>query len=523
MGSWTISRRIALGFATLMLLALALGLTSVWRIVGIGRHVTAVSANTVPSVVSLSRIIEANVTAVRAVSAAAMRGEDPAAVAEWRRRFTEAADRGTQLCDRYRPLISDDEDRTLFTDATAARDAFLAAARRAFAHLADGQAAEAERLVAAEVEPLASVCIDLFDRDVTHNMDLSTREAGAAREKTDRSLALITGLMGAIAVAAGLLAAGIGRWTGRGLRSISTALDQGAAHTSAAATELAAVSGELASGSSEQAAAVAETSAALEQMSAMIRSTADNAAQANALAAEARDAAAAGGRTMAEMNAAMTAIEASSAEVAKIVKDIDEIAFQTNILALNAAVEAARAGEAGAGFAVVADEVRALAQRSAAAARQTADKIEAAIVSSRHGADSCERVNGALGAIAGKVTAADRLVAEIATAAREQAQGIKQIGIAIAQLDQVTQGNAARAEQGAGAAAALTGQAAAMHEQVAWLRSLVGGPHAGVPRPDHRPGPGRPAPASRPPAPRIPMPGDATRGEDADDRHFREF
>jgi len=122
-------------------------------------------------------------------------------------------------------------------------------------------------------------------------------------------------------------------------------------------------------------------------MSAMIRSTAGNAAQAKDLAVQARSAAEAGARTMLDMNAAMRAIEDSSAEVAKIVKDIDEIAFQTNILALNAAVEAARAGTAGAGFAVVADEVRSLAQRSAAAARETAAKIEAAIASSRLGAE----------------------------------------------------------------------------------------------------------------------------------------
>jgi methyl-accepting chemotaxis protein len=312
------------------------------------------------------------------------------------------------------------------------------------------------------------------------------------------------------------------------LRSISAALGDSVTQTAAAAAALATVSGDLATGSGEQGAAVAETSASLEEMSAMIKSTADNAAQAKELAAEARAAAEAGARTMAEMNAAMTAIEASSAEVAKIVKDIDELAFQTNILALNAAVEAARAGDAGAGFAVVADEVRSLAQRSAAAARATAEKIEAAIASSRHGAASCDRVGDSLGEIAGKVTAADQLVAEIATAAREQAQGIKQIGVAMAQLDRVTQGNASRATQGAAAAAELTSQADAMRGHAGRLRALVSGTAAALPVVRVDPDPARrpplvPAPVPAPKPTRIPMPGDAAGGEDADDRHFREF
>src|SRR4029077_7808191 len=136
------------------------------------------------------------------------------------------------------------------------------------------------------------------------------------------------------------------------------------------------------------------------------------------LASEARSMAQNGSRTMSEMTHAMAAIDESGAEVAKIVKNIDHIGVQHDILALNAAVEAARAGEAGAGFAVVAAEVRSLAQRSAAAAKETADKIEAAIVNSRKGSQCTAKVEESLTQIAEKVSFTDALIAEIATAAR---------------------------------------------------------------------------------------------------------
>jgi methyl-accepting chemotaxis protein len=243
---------------------------------------------------------------------------------------------------------------------------------------------------------------------------------------------------------------------------------------------------------------------------------------------------------MAEMNTAMHAIEASSGEVAKIVKNIDEIAFQTNILALNAAVEAARAGEAGAGFAVVADEVRSLAQRSAAAAKETAEKIEAAIANSRRGSISCGKVGESLDEIVSKVSAADALVVEIATAAKEQAQGIQQVGLTMTQMDKVTQSNAANAEESATAAEELSAQAKAMQESVQSLRALVssvarqqreyqGGGRANgermrrpaVPRVGATLAPRIESAARRTGVSQIPMPDD--KAADQDDRHFANF
>ena len=169
-----------------------------------------------------------------------------------------------------------------------------------------------------------------------------------------------------------------------------------------------------------------------------------------------------GAADMTAMTAAMNEIKTSADDIAKIIKTIDEIAFQTNILALNAAVEAARAGEAGAGFAVVADEVRNLAQRSAHAAKETAGKIEGAITKTAQGVTISNKVAISLEEIATRSREVDELVVEIATASTEQNQGIGQVTQAVAQMDQVTQKNAASAEESASAAEELNAQALAM-------------------------------------------------------------
>ncbi|MEO7600184.1 MAG: methyl-accepting chemotaxis protein, partial [Opitutus sp.] len=154
---------------------------------------------------------------------------------------------------------------------------------------------------------------------------------------------------------------------------------------------------------------------------------------------------------------------------------IDEIAFQTNILALNAAVEAARAGEAGAGFAVVADEVRSLAQRSAQSAKETATRIEDSVARSESGVLISGKVAESFAEIVTKAQRVDILVAEIATSSAEQSQGIGQITTAVSQMDQVTQSNAAGAEESASASEELSAQAAMMKRSVGELQRLVGG------------------------------------------------
>jgi methyl-accepting chemotaxis protein len=252
-------------------------------------------------------------------------------------------------------------------------------------------------------------------------------------------------------------------------------LSTGAEQITAAATQVSSASQSLAEGSSEQAASLEETSASLEEINSMTKRNADHAQNAKQLAQETRHAADLGTKQMDEMVAAMNAIKASADNIAKIVKSIDEIAFQTNILALNAAVEAARAGEAGMGFAVVAEEVRALAQRSAVAARETATKIEDSIQKSTAGVEVSGKAAESLTVIAAKARQVDELVAEIAHASQEQTKGLGQINLAMSQMDKVTQANAGNAEETAAAAEELNAQALAAHDSVAELIRLVEG------------------------------------------------
>jgi methyl-accepting chemotaxis protein len=261
----------------------------------------------------------------------------------------------------------------------------------------------------------------------------------------------------------------------RTLRQVADALATGAEQTAGAAGQVSASSQSLAEGASEQAASLEETGASLEEMAGMTKQNAENAQKANELARLGRSAADKGVGDIAAMDAAMQSIKTSSDDIAKIIKTIDEIAFQTNILALNAAVEAARAGEAGMGFAVVADEVRNLAQRSAQAAKETAGKIEGAITNAAQGVQISAKVAEALNDIVVKVRQVDELVAEVASASREQTQGITQINTAVGQMDKVTQSNAANAEEGAAAAEQLNSQAVLMKQSVDELLQLVSG------------------------------------------------
>ena len=229
----------------------------------------------------------------------------------------------------------------------------------------------------------------------------------------------------------------------------------------------------FAEGASEQAASLEEVSATIEEISSMSKTNADSAGKAETLATEMHSVAEQGGRDIERMSAAMDAIKVSSESIAKIIKAIDEIAFQTNILALNAAVEAARAGESGAGFAVVAEEVRNLAQRSTQAAKETEASISDAITKTKDGVEISHLVTGSFTKLTARAGEVNELVAGISSASREQRQALVQLTEAVTQMDKVTQTNAAGAEETAAVAEQMKGHAVQVERSVAYLREIA--------------------------------------------------
>jgi methyl-accepting chemotaxis protein-1 (serine sensor receptor) len=237
------------------------------------------------------------------------------------------------------------------------------------------------------------------------------------------------------------------------------------------ASEISAGNNDLSSRTEQQAASLEETAASMEELTATVKQNAENARQASHLALSASGTAQKGGKVVDNVVQTMRDITASSQKIADIISVIDGIAFQTNILALNAAVEAARAGEQGRGFAVVAGEVRNLAQRSAQAAREIKGLIEDSVSRVELGSTLVESAGETMDEIVSAVTRVTDIMGEIASASDEQSRGIDQVGLAVAEMDRVTQQNASLVEESAAAAAALEEQASRLTQAVAVFRT----------------------------------------------------
>jgi methyl-accepting chemotaxis protein len=476
--NWTLGKRIATGFASMIIIALAGGAFAYTRLVtimGQSDRMTKLSLPTVELVSKAQRnakdydkIVYKHIGAVDKEDITRLEAELSADTAD-----------NNKVYDELDKLITDAKGRELLEKTKAAlaayvkvRDEVLAVSRQADLNTSAYGLARS-KMDPASVQYLASLdgVIDFVRTDA--DSTAAGIQSAVRRSQTGilfgLGLAFLVGIGGALVIIRGI------RNTNRVLNRVATALDDGSNQVLSAGGQIASSSQSLAKGASEQAASLEETGASLEEISSKTRRNADSAQTAKGVAKTARATADAGASDMRLMGQAMQEIKSSSDDIAKIIKTIDAIAFQTNILALNAAVEAARAGEAGMGFAVVADEVRNLAQRSAQAAKETAAKIETAIGKTAQGVQMSEKVAQSLAEIVTHIRKVDELVAEIATASKEQSDGISQVNVAVAQMDKMTQSNAASAEESAAAAEELNAEAERMKRAVAELLQLVGG------------------------------------------------
>ncbi len=267
----------------------------------------------------------------------------------------------------------------------------------------------------------------------------------------------------------------------------------------ATASQVSSSSQSVSQAASEQAASLEETSASAEQIHSMTARNAEHAGAATECTKDANRIIQEANLALHQMMESMNEISSSSGRISKIIKVIDDIAFQTNILALNAAVEAARAGEAGMGFAVVADEVRNLAQRSAQAAKDTTQLIEESIARAAEGKKKLDEVAASITGVTSAATRAKSLVEEVHGGSEQQARGIEQIARAVSRMEQVTQQLAATAQESAASGMELNSHARAVDEIVVDLRKLFGNPNEALPAPQRSP-----TPPSRLPAQTVP-------------------
>jgi len=408
------------------------------------------------------------------------------------------------------------EGKPLFDAALAAYDVYhrdaivpMIAAIRA------GNAQEAGRLNLEKVTPLGLTFTASIQKYVDYADEVGQRVAREASTRIDGAIALLVGLLivvgvlvvGLYAVFArsvfrplheagrlfdriaagdltnrieqrgnneiGVLYGAVKRMQDSLARTVS-AVRLGVEEIHTGSREIAAGNIDLSSRTEQQAASLEETAASMDELSSTVRNNAESSRSASELAIAASEVATRGGRAVGDVVGTMRGIADSSNRIADIVGVIDGIAFQTNILALNAAVEAARAGEQGKGFAVVASEVRALAQRSAAAAKEIKGLIDDSVQKVSVGSDQVEAAGATMQEIVTSVRRVTDIINEISSASEEQSQGIQQVNQAVSQMDSVTQQNAALVEQAAASAASLETQAQRLREAVAVFKLQAG-------------------------------------------------
>ena len=505
--SLTIGQRIGYGFAAVLAVTAALGAMAYSRLGAIYTESDRITQDCMPGLFAITQIelvASENIRDV-VVHLATTNASEKAEVLKRIQSRKEANDR---YFASYEKTVLDSADREIFGRLLVARTNMLQARAEVLKLSGAAKAAEAAASLKTQLEPALVAYRGVIAEEIQFNKsaadDASAKiQQAVSSAKTGIAIGLALALLGGAAIAFG-----IARTTNRALNHIAAGLAEEARLVTGAAGTVASSSQTLAEGTSQQAASLEETSSSLEEISSMSRQTADRTRKADEMM---RIEAAANFKQMEESMSRTTQVLGetitASEQTSRIIKTIDEIAFQTNILALNAAVEAARAGEAGAGFAVVADEVRNLAQRSAQAAKDTQLLINNSLEKSRETQQLFSQVSKLLSQNAAIAKTVTQLVAEVSAAAEQQSQGVAQINTAVTEMDRGTQAAAASAEESASAAQELSAQADSLQQTMRELLALVGASQAGDSSPARGgrsapagPGAGDPGQPVRPPA-----------------------
>ncbi len=480
MTNWTIGKKLFTAVAALVVLLVASSGVSLWTASGIQTRLEVLGNSSAALLKAAEQIEKENLRVILAekIMILDIFNQDQENYKMWKARLATSADDLKNLLKEVRSLVdveSENESDTVIVEKLDdGVDQMLKAHAEVAALLDAGQPKEAQEVSLTKVRPISEANEALAKDLVNHQDEVIVGSLRASTAAYSQATILILGILVASLALSALVVYVVSR-TNTTLRAVAEELREGALQVAAAAGQVATSGQSLSQGATEQAAALEETSASMEELASMTRKNAENAQQVATLVASMGQQVQGSNEALGEMVGSMKSIRESSNKVAKIIKTIDEIAFQTNILALNAAVEAARAGEAGMGFAVVADEVRNLAQRSAQAAKDTADLIEASVERSQEGTVKVEQVAAAITAITASVTQVKGIVEEVRAASQQQTQGIDQVTQAVAQMEKVTQTTAATAEESAAASEELNAQAEASLSSVRQLDLLVGG------------------------------------------------
>ncbi len=476
MSSFTIGKKLFLGVGTLLVFVFALGITAFVSMASIDSHLQSITTKAVTKMI-LAYKIDKDASDLLAEGRGIMvRGfmKDKETATQYHTQFATSADDIQSAIDTMLPMVKKPEVRESLqriqegmAPLREADEAMYAAAIAGNMPLAIS--AYNDKLLPLQKRLVTELVSILKAQEGVLDADVAATNASVATSRWVNAIVL-------------LLACGVGfaivlmvRQISSVLRSSVEELAESSVQIASAASQVAASSQAMAQGSSEQAATIEETSSASSEINSMAQRASESSRSAADIVNRSHEGFDKTNSSLTEMVNAMDEIGASSQKISKIIKVIDEIAFQTNILALNAAVEAARAGEAGMGFAVVADEVRNLAQRSAQAAKDTAGLIEDSIEKSNGGRVKVDQVAVAIRTITAESAKIKVLVDEINQGSVEQSRGIDQISRSITQMEQVTHSSAASAEQGAAAAEQLNAQAEAMKDVVDRLRLMVDG------------------------------------------------